>query len=185
MQQDKEKAILDITQEMVRQGGYNGFSFRNIAAAVGIKSSSVHYHFATKEELGVAVTRYYTDQFIDALGDPEQIKASGENPVVNYIAAFRKALAEDKGMCLCGMLGAEADILPERVVEETRAFFDRNVAWLEQAYSVVGQTEQKQAKALQALSILEGAMIICNVGRDLSTFDIATQLLLDDAQNSL
>lgn len=181
MHQDKEKAILDVTQEMVRQGGYNGFSFRNIANAVGIKSSSVHYHFATKEELGVAVTRYYTDQFLETLGDPLVIHNNGDNPVLSYIAAFRRALKEDKGMCLCGMLGAEADILPERVVQEARTFFDRNIDWLERAYDIIGHSEQKQAKALQALSILEGAMIICNIGRDLSSFDIATQLLADDA----
>lgn len=185
MQQDKEKAILDITQEMVRQGGYNGFSFRNIATAVGIKSSSVHYHFATKEDLGVAVTKHYTDQFLAALGQPDELAGQGKNPVVQYVAAFRKALAEDKGMCLCGMLGAEADILPERVVQETKAFFDRNIDWLERAYSVIGHTDQKQPKALQALSILEGVMIICNASQNMSAFDIATQLLVDDAKSKI
>ena len=54
----KEQAILKITEEMVRRGGYNGFSFREIAKQVGIKSSSVHYHFPTKEDLGVAVAKY-------------------------------------------------------------------------------------------------------------------------------
>ena len=68
MKQDKELAILETTEEMVRQGGYNSFSFRNIASVVGIKSSSVHYYFNTKEDLGVAVTKFYTDKFLNALG---------------------------------------------------------------------------------------------------------------------
>jgi len=61
MSNAREHAILEVAQEMVRQGGYNNFSFRNIATAVGIKSSSVHYHFSTKEDLGVAVAKYYTE----------------------------------------------------------------------------------------------------------------------------
>ena len=52
---------------MIRQGGYHGFSFRNIADAVGIKSSSVHYHFETKEKLGIATTKRYADNFIQRL----------------------------------------------------------------------------------------------------------------------
>lgn len=185
MQQDKEQAILEITQDMVRQGGYNGFSFRNIATAVGIKSSSVHYHFATKEELGVAVTRHYTDQFLASLGDAAQFKADGQNPVLHYIAAFRRALKEDKGMCLCGMLGAEAEILPTRVVDETRRFFDLNVKWLEHAYAELGYVEEANQRALQALSVLEGAMIICNADSDMARFDAATSLLAQSAKRQV
>jgi TetR/AcrR family transcriptional repressor of nem operon len=181
MNQDKEKAILEITEDMVRQGGYNGFSFRNIADAVGIKSSSVHYHFATKEDLGVAVAEFYTERFLDALGQPELLVKEGKNPVVGYVGAFRNALAQDKGMCLCGMLGAEAEILPESVVNVTRLFFDKNVDWLERAYQALGIVEKSKAKALQTLSLLEGAMIISNTNNHcLDKFDLATELLIED-----
>ncbi len=180
MKQDKELAILEAAEEMVRQGGYNCFSFRNIATAVGIKSSSVHYHFATKEDLGVAVTQYYTDKFLGSLGgNPDQLKARGEDPITSYVAAFRSALSEDKGMCMCGMLGAEADDLPDRIVNEIRQFFQRNVEWLEQAYRVKGCDEALvKKKALQALSCLEGAMLISNASNDLSIFDLSTEHLL-------
>jgi len=123
MSNAKEHAILEVAQEMVRQGGYNNFSFRNIATAVGIKSSSVHYHFSTKEDLGVAVAKYYTDKFLTALGDPADIIAAKKNPVSSYINAFRSALEEDKGMCLCGILGAEAEILPARVTARRNQTF--------------------------------------------------------------
>lgn len=174
--QDSEKAILDIAEEMVREGGYNSFSFRNIATAVGIKSSSVHYHFATKEELGVALIQHYTDKFLLALGDPKELHAQQKNPVQEYISAFRTELEQDKGMCLCGMLGAEADGLPERVVAEIRVFFQRNVDWLERAYSVNGDAQAK-AHALKTLALLEGAMIISNTHHDLALFDLATESL--------
>ncbi|MEM7678447.1 MAG: TetR/AcrR family transcriptional regulator, partial [Myxococcota bacterium] len=68
-----QDAILKAAEEMVRQGGYNAFSFRAIADVVGIKSSSVHYYFPTKEDLGVAVAKYYTHRFIESLGEPHAL----------------------------------------------------------------------------------------------------------------
>ena len=180
MKQDKELAILETAIEMIRQGGYNCFSFRNIATAVGIKSSSVHYHFATKEDLIVAVTRHYTEKFLAALEEPKTLLSKGHDPISMYVSAFRRELALDQGMCLCGVLGAEANDLSELIVAETRAFFDRNVAWLEQAYLLKGVDEGSVYKnALQAISCLEGAMLICNASGDLSVFDLSTEHLLD------
>ena len=47
--------IMDTAEGFIVQGGYNAFSFRDIAEAVGIKSASVHYHYPTKADLVSAV----------------------------------------------------------------------------------------------------------------------------------
>jgi len=181
---ETEQFILNTTEDMIRQGGYNGFSFRNIADAIGIKSSSVHYHFETKEKLGVATTRRYTENFISSLGDPEQLKLSDVNPVVFYITAFRDAITSDKGMCLCGILSTESNSLPESIVSELNVFFDRNVEWLEQAYQQIGTSvKNSKNKALHTLSLLEGAMLICTSKKDLSFFDLSTQTILEELDN--
>ena len=175
MGSDRERTIIDIAQSMIREGGYNNFSFRNIAAAIGIKSSSVHYHFATKEDLGAAVARCYTDQFIDSLGDPKELHDLGQDPISIYVAAFRKALEEDKLMCLCGMLGAEIEVLPTQVLLETRRFFQQNISWLEAAYSVSGSIAEAKIRATQTIATLEGAMIVSKAMDDLSLFDQAVE----------
>ena len=51
---DIKTAIMDAAERRMQLGGFGGFSFREIAADVGIKSSSVHYHFPTKEDLAFA-----------------------------------------------------------------------------------------------------------------------------------
>ncbi len=180
MKQDKELAILETAIDMIRQGGYNCFSFRNIATAVGIKSSSVHYHFPTKDDLIVAVTKHYTEKFLGALGSPDMSMNNGVDPIACYVAAFRHELVEDQGMCLCGVLGAEASDLSELIVNETRAFFKRNVEWLEKAYALKGvDKNMTYRKALQTISCLEGAMLICNASDDMSIFDLSTEHLLN------
>ena len=173
MTKDRETAILEVTESMIREGGYNSFSFRNIATEVGIKSSSVHYHFATKEDLGVAVTKRYTDQFLLSLGDPTQQMVNGENPIKKYISAFRHALVTDKAMCLCGILGSEVEILPEAVAEEAKIFFKRNIDWLTRAYATLGKQPDAGTKAVQILCTLQGALIAARVLDDIAIFDQA------------
>ena len=64
---ERASQIIDSAIRMIRAGGYHSFSFRQIAAELGIKSASIHYHFPTKEDLGVALTKRYTENFVASL----------------------------------------------------------------------------------------------------------------------
>ncbi|MEP2987879.1 MAG: TetR/AcrR family transcriptional regulator [Parasphingorhabdus sp.] len=170
---EKADEILDIAEEMARKGGYNSFSFREIAKAVGVKSSSVHYHFPTKDELGAAVVQRYTDRFLDALGDPNDL----DNPKVaieRYIDLYRKALVEDELMCLCGIMGAEIEALPPTVGEEAKHFFERNVKWLIAALSddeASTPAQDLRSRSLHIIATLEGAMIVARSLEDHKIFE--------------
>jgi hypothetical protein len=39
--------LMDLAEAHIRSAGYAGFSFRDLAAEIGIKSASVHHHFPT------------------------------------------------------------------------------------------------------------------------------------------
>ena len=168
---DRAEEILNAAEKLARAGGYNGFSFRDIAKAVNIKSASVHYHFETKEALGAALARRYTENFLTALGDPASFKSS-EAAIARYIAAYRSALIDDGLMCLCGVLGAEIEILPQPVAREAKTFFERNVEWLENALSREKRSRaQSRKSALSIIALLEGAMIVARSLEDHNTFD--------------
>jgi len=175
--ENKEEEILKAAESMAREGGYNSFSFRDIATAVGVKSSSVHYHFPTKADLGAAVAEYYTNKFLSNLGDPVQLIADSKDPIKVYVRAFKDALIKDKRMCLCGILGAEIDGLPSKVAVQTKIFFERNIEWLTTAYASKGSKADAKAKAMQTLSLLEGAMITRHVLTDIKAFDKIAELL--------
>lgn len=171
---NKEHEILETAEKMVREGGYNNFSFRNIATAVGVKSSSVHYYFPTKADLGAAVATYYTDKFFKHIGDPVELTKDKEDPIKVYIKAFRDALEKDRRMCLCGLLGAEIDGLPQKVTIQIKIFFERNIEWITIAYTLKDNNKDAKNQALQTLAVLEGAMIMANIWEDLEVFDAAT-----------
>src|SRR5215470_20293832 len=109
----KREEILDVSEALIRTSGFNGFSTRDVADAVGIKAASVHYHFPTKADIGVAVTERYTDRFLETLGDPGRFTRDRRQVMRHYVETFRKALVRDRKLCLCAVLGAETGGLPE------------------------------------------------------------------------
>ena len=108
---DTAQRLMDLAEAHIRDAGYGGFSFRDLAAEIGIKSASVHHHFPTKAILAAAVA--------------PRPNETGKDAVSAYRLAFRKALERDGRMCLCGVLGAEAGVLPPEVVQEIQSFFRR------------------------------------------------------------
>jgi TetR/AcrR family transcriptional repressor of nem operon len=166
---DTKTRLLDAAALCVQTRGYNGFSFHDLTDAVGIKTASIHYHFPTKSELGQALTRRYTNQFMTALGDAEI--GPPETCLRRYVALFRTAL-DDGRMCLCGMMGAEVSGIPDEVASEVRAFFEANHVWLACVLERGGKSKssaREQARLLVAA--LEGAMLVARVSGDRASFD--------------
>jgi TetR/AcrR family transcriptional repressor of nem operon len=164
---DTVNAIMDAAERRIREAGYGGFSFRDIAAEVGVKSSSVHYHFPTKEALATAVAARYTDRFAEAVA--QEVTDEGD-PVEAWRKAFRRALHADGKMCLCGSLAATAGDLSLEVAGQVRRFFELGVENL-----VAGGLSRE--RAMQVIATLEGAMLLANVLGDTKAFDEATGTL--------
>src|SRR5580698_2595846 len=111
---DVKTEIMDAAERRMQQGGFGGFSFREIGADVGIKSSSVHYHFPTKEDLAAAVIRRwaeYTSELIckELEQDPDLIRVVSK--------ACRVTAYTEAHMCPCTVLGAASHDLPDRVAK--------------------------------------------------------------------
>lgn len=86
--------------------GYNGFSYRDLAKLVGIKTSSIHYYFPAKEDLAlVAVQTYATN--VDELMGAIAINAPLKEQIDKYLALWRTNLSIGR-VCLCGKLVAES-----------------------------------------------------------------------------
>jgi TetR/AcrR family transcriptional regulator, transcriptional repressor for nem operon len=160
-------AIMDAAERRIRDAGYDGFSFRDIATDVGVKSASVHYHFPTKDSLAAAVARRYTERF---LTNVDQAIADGRNLIDAWIHVFRRSLTEDGKMCLCGALGVSSHSLPDEVAHEVRRFFQESLDKLEDA-------GLPRNKAVQVMASLEGGMLLANV--------LSMPSALDDAAASL
>jgi len=62
-----KQAILEATEQIMREEGYAAVSSRKIAAKAGLKSQLVHYHFKTMDDLFLALFRNVDEQFFKML----------------------------------------------------------------------------------------------------------------------
>lgn len=168
---DTAERLMDLAEVHIRRAGYAGFSFRDIAIEAGIRSASVHHHFPTKASMATAVATRYADRFF-----AEVAARPGETPeeaIASYRSAFKTVLRRDGGMCLFGILGAQAGGLSPDVAVVILDFFDHCIADL--AARIGGHDAQN--RAFQTMAALEGAMILANLFGDMNAFDQAVSAL--------
>jgi len=154
--------IVDVAEDLIQRQGFNGFSYEDIAQAVGIRKPSVHHHFATKADLATVVTQRYVQRFSLALEALDRAGAEPRERLMAYAQLFQATYEQNRRMCLCGMLGAESETLPEPVRQELQRFFEINLAWLTVVLDKARAPEAPDASqlALLLLSALEGSMIV-------------------------
>ena len=128
-QPDTATRILDVAERLVQTSGFNGFSYADISAELGITKASLHHHFATKAELGRALIERYSEAFNAALKVVDQRGGDAAAKLERYVKLYEEVLREER-LCLCGMLAAEYSTLPEPLQKEIRRFFDANETWL-------------------------------------------------------
>ncbi|MEL7074698.1 MAG: TetR/AcrR family transcriptional regulator [Cyanobacteria bacterium J06648_1] len=158
--------ILTVAQHNVQTKGFNGFSYRDLAVEIGIKTSSIHYHFPTKDDLALALVEAYHNAFEAELSKIRVESGNGRSQLKKYIQLFERNLAVDNKFCLCGMLASEINSLSERVKQAIQSFFSANELWLSelitkgQADGSLNQAVTPDLAAAQLLATLEGAMLI-------------------------
>lgn len=156
----KAAEILDSAERSMRRGGFDAVSFRDLAADVGIKSASVHYHFPHKADLGEALVQRYTERFLDVLGAPDDENETVAMRIGRFVEAYRSVVLEDGLLCLCCVLGSETLNLPAPVAGAVEQFFSRVLDWTNTALALTTEGNEAGLTGAQILSSLQGAMIL-------------------------
>ncbi|WP_170207617.1 TetR/AcrR family transcriptional regulator [Luteibacter pinisoli] len=174
MTTNMRESIMAAARVAVQHHGYNALSFRELAKDVGVKSASVHYYFPTKGDLASALAKRYADEaevFLEELqATPREHRALMDV----YTSAFRKALADDNKMCLCGIMAAEYNDLPDIARVEVDRFTAVNTHWLRgvlQARHPDTEPHLLDARALAIFAAIEGAQLVARGRADIDAFD--------------
>jgi TetR/AcrR family transcriptional regulator, transcriptional repressor for nem operon len=180
---DTASRILDSAESLVQVRGFNGFSYADVAAELALTKASLHYHFPGKAELGRALIARYASRFIAAL---DQIDA-GTTGAPAKLSAYARLYADvlrGQRMCLCGMLAAEYQTLPQAMRAAVIGFFDENESWVETVLvqgrdeGTLAFTGEPREAARLIVSALEGAMLVARPYGDVERFETAADRLL-------
>jgi TetR/AcrR family transcriptional regulator, transcriptional repressor for nem operon len=180
---DTATRILDLAEELVQTRGFSGFSYADVAARLDVTPASLHYHYATKADLGEALIRRYRERFMSAL-EAVEVRSAQAPAMLDAYARIYADVLRLKRMCLCGMLAAGYETLPEPMRQEVVQFFDENEAWLvrvlEQGRTAgtIAFNGSASVVAQSIISGLEGALLIARPYGDVSRFERAANRLL-------
>lgn len=181
---DTRTALLDAAESACRQRGYDGFSYADLAAEVGIRKASIHHHFPTKADLVLALLDRYAENFIEKLN---AIAASGDTAggqLREFVKLYRAALSRGDTLCLCVSLSAGRDALSEPTLKLLTRFHKQRIDWLtalferarkDASIEVLGEPADEAAACL---ALMEGAQLAARAARRVSLFDDATRRLL-------
>ena len=180
---DTAAQILDAAERFVQERGFNGFSYADIASELGVTKAALHYHFASKADLGDALIERYAERFFAALASVDVDLTDAVEKLRAYAKLYADVFRNDR-MCLCGMLAADYATLPDPMRQRVVKFFDDNEVWLakvledgRKAGSVRFEGSPRPV-ARTLIGGLEGAMLVARPYHDVKRFRDAADLLI-------
>ncbi|WP_153800324.1 TetR/AcrR family transcriptional regulator [Foetidibacter luteolus] len=121
------EAIIHIADQLIRDKGFNAFSFYDISKALGIKNASIHYYFPTKTRLGVSVVKAHQ-------AEAERLMRGVENsdPVTKlnaFLSIYTHTKAEGR-VCIVGSLATDLHTVDAEIQEELKKFVNSIIHWV-------------------------------------------------------
>ncbi|MQB45768.1 TetR/AcrR family transcriptional regulator [Rhizobium sp. ICMP 5592] len=169
--------ILDTAQSLIVAGGYNGFSYADISAAIGIRKASIHHHFPTKAELVAVLVDRYRQQAEAGLNSLQEQFSSPAEQLRAYLNFWQMCIRDASlPFCICAMLAGEMQMLPEEVASRVRAHFHSLARWFTSVLAAGAEQglfrldKQPEEEAQMLMASVHGAMLSARAFSDPGLF---------------
>lgn len=178
--------ILACTRSLIVAGGYNGFSYADIADVVGIRKASIHHHFPTKADLVRTLVARYRADAEAGMANLERQTPDALEKLRFYVRYWEVCITDASApFCICALLASQLPVLPEEVGLEVRAHFHSLSQWLASVLERGAQERQlhltntPHAEAEAFMATVHGAMLSARAYGDPKIFGFVTGPLLD------
>lgn len=149
--------ILTLADNLIRDKGYNGFSFQDISKLIGIKTSSIHYHFPFKSDLGISVIKEQMKHF-----DKLKNELADKNPKEKLEGFFQiySQIKSDNKVCLVGSLATDFNTIEDNVKAELKKLAQQVLNWVTE---ILEEGRGKNIFNFQSTPRTKALMIISNM----------------------
>lgn len=178
--------ILRCARSLIVMGGYNSFSYADIAKVVGIRNASIHHHFPNKADLVRVLVAQYREEAEAGLAALESKVTDPLKQLRAYLGYWETCIADATApLCVCALLAGEIPVLPEAVALEVRAHFRQLSNWLTAvlkrgaAQGRLRLTGTARSEAEMFMATVHGAMLSARATGDPTAFSAITRPLLD------
>ncbi|RUW35852.1 MULTISPECIES: TetR/AcrR family transcriptional regulator [unclassified Mesorhizobium] len=169
--------ILAAARRFIVAGGYNGFSYADIAEVIGIRKASIHHHFPSKVDLVQTLVRRYLEDAVTGMAELERNVPEPPELLRTYAGFWARCIEDaSRPFCVCALLASELPALPPEVAVEVRAYFQFLSGWLtgviergaRQSTLTISAAPRVEAEAFMAT--VHGAMLSARAYGDTAAF---------------
>jgi TetR/AcrR family transcriptional repressor of nem operon len=125
--------VISLTQHLIRERGFNGFSYRDLADKIGVKTASIHYYFPTKNDLLLAAVENYKSMLATSMQSIDRSLSAKEQLDAYHVLLRRKPSEQ---ICMCGMLAADFSSIPNDVRTSIRGFYRTHETFLSEVLAL-------------------------------------------------
>ncbi len=182
MSDDIKTRLLDAAQLLVQTHGHNGYSYRDLASQVGIRTASIHYHFPAKTDLAVALVRRYYEFVGAAMKKIEAEHTSLAERLEGVAGIYSGCLSAHQRICVAAALAGEYSSLPKEVQDELNRLMTDSQGWIAhfleegKKRGEISPASDPVALARLWYSALQGALVVARATNPTVLADV-TQVL--------
>jgi TetR/AcrR family transcriptional repressor of nem operon len=170
-------ALLSAGEEIVCREGFGGFSYGSLANAVGVRKASLHHHFPTKAEFGLALVERHRDRLEGDRAAAEFDPRRGSAAMRAWLRERREHLGDGARLDLLTAFALETPALPgalQAALDRARATLLARIRAIllagrrDRSIAVPGDIE---SEAQTILALVEGGEIAARAAGDAAAFD--------------
>jgi AcrR family transcriptional regulator len=120
-------AIIQLGDQLIRDQGYNAFSFYDISRKLKIKNASIHYYFPTKSDLGLSILKDHHEKLDRLIQSVAKRKATAKLKV--FLSIYSTIQTENR-VCLVGSLATDFKTVDVKVAKELKSFAQAILIWV-------------------------------------------------------
>jgi len=149
--------IVRLGDLLIRDKGFNAFSFYDISKELKIKNASIHYHFPTKTDLGVSILKDHQEK-LDTLIQSTESKS----PLIklNAFLSIYSTIKSEGRVCLVGSLATDLNSVDTKIAKELKVFANEILKWVT---SILEEGKTKKVFSFQGNARTKALMIITNM----------------------
>lgn len=181
---DTKTRALDLARHYLQTLGFNGFSFQTVADALGIKKASLHYYFASKEDLAIALLDGYISEYENWIIKVTELPAPKK--LEQMFKIFYKMSQDHNQICPAGALCADYSSLSTQAKRKLLDFHNTQRNWLIQTLKEGVKDKTLRADvnpplvADQFMTCIQGGVQIARMRGESESFKTLTKSLLKD-----
>ncbi|MCA1951650.1 MAG: TetR/AcrR family transcriptional regulator [Hyphomicrobiales bacterium] len=166
MSADTREKVLATTEILMSDRGYEGVSIKDIAAAIGLRTAAIFYHFPTKADLAAAALDRARRDLAVLLAGIDAAEAMPRRRIVMFLETFGRIKTERSAFCFAGILAATRGIIPDPARDAAARFGETLLDWLRANLAASRPDLDAAIRARRALAILalaEGALLVARM----------------------